>query len=651
MIGRLSQPDTDADRELRDGLDHSPPASFIMVAGAGSGKTTSLVKALAHIGKKHGPKLRKGGQKIACITYMEIAAQEIFLDVGNDPLFHVSTIHSFLWTLVKPFQSEIHSWVTRRIEEKLRDLREKASTFGPRVHQRTRDKNLEDTIKYEEQMAQMPHVSTFIYSTGSDYPEGILGHDDIIKMVPALICERPLMRTLLARRYPFVFVDESQDTIPVFVGALKAVDTQMLDQFCLGFFGDPMQKIYATGVGEIPLEVGWRRITKPENFRCPTGVLSVINRIRAGSDGLVQTMGRYEERDGTRIPVQGSARVFIVPADEHRGERLKGIREWLAKENQDPLWLRDDKDANVRVLVIVHRMAAKRLGFPELYSALNDDAPSSLSEGFSDGTLWALQPFISFLLPLIQADEEDRQFEVMNLLRTFCPLLSDERLSSKPTAEVLKSLKQLVRELRARLAPNSRAKVLDVLRFVRDSKLGRFDERLGDYLADFSSTRESSSPKMTAPEDGEDSSRERNAIAAYFDCPANQLWGYLTYIRDESPFWTQQGVKGAEYDRVLTVIDDEEGPHPQFSYNKYFGLTPPSATDKKNREEGKDTVIDRTRRLFYVCCSRALRDLAVVFFTGDVRAAEAKIRTAAIFETDQIHVMTEPPAAAGIAGS
>lgn len=49
MTSRIGQPDTQADVELRACLDQRPQTSFVMVAGAGSGKTTSLVKGLAHL--------------------------------------------------------------------------------------------------------------------------------------------------------------------------------------------------------------------------------------------------------------------------------------------------------------------------------------------------------------------------------------------------------------------------------------------------------------------------------------------------------------------------------------------------------------------------------------------------------------------------
>jgi DNA helicase-2/ATP-dependent DNA helicase PcrA len=141
---------------------------------------------------------------------------------------------------------------------------------------------------------------------------------------------------------------------------------------------------------------------------------------------------------------------------------------------------------------------------------------------------------------------------------------------------------------------------------------------------------------------GDEELREKRAIEAYFSCPANQLWGYRSYIEDESPFFTQQGVKGTEFARVLTVVDDDESSHFQFSYNKYFGITRLSETDRKNQAEGKETVVDRTRRLFYVCCSRAVQDLAVAVFAQDVFLAEKKILEMGLFPPDQIHVFSGP---------
>jgi len=103
--------------------------------------------------------------------------------------------------------------------------------------------------------------------------------------------------------------------------------------------------------------------------------------------------------------------------------------------------------------------------------------------------------------------------------------------------------------------------------------------------------------------------------------PGKTALGYYKYINDESPYSTHQGIKGAEFERVLVILDDEEGRHNQFSYEKLLELKEPSKTDLDIQKQGKGTVMDRTRRLFYVCCSRAKKDLAVVLNSADVKSA------------------------------
>ena len=120
-------------------------------------------------------------------------------------------------------------------------------------------------------------------------------------------------------------------------------------------------------------------------------------------------------------------------------------------------------------------------------------------------------------------------------------------------------------------------------------------------------------------------------MVAFLACPANQLRPYQAYVNEESPFSTQQGVKGAEFDRVLVVLDDDEGTHFQFSYEKYLGLKELSARDKRTLEEGGETGAERTRRLFYVCCTRARQDLVVILFVADPAAAIAHIRGLGLF--------------------
>ncbi|MGH6696249.1 UvrD-helicase domain-containing protein [Sphingopyxis sp.] len=632
MNSRAQQPDTPADVDLRDCLGAQPPTSFNMVAGAGSGKTTSLIKGLASILAMHGERLRLRRQRVACITYTEIAAGEIWADVGNNTLVHVSTIHSFLWSISRGFQQDIAAWVANRIDERIEELQQAAADFGPRVQQRTREKNARDSARYEQQRETVSQVHTFTYGTGSDYAKGVLGHDDVIKMASQLMIHRPLFRTLVAQQFPFVFVDESQDTFPIVVEALIAVQQQEKARFCLGFFGDPMQRIYPTGIGTVPKPDDWRAIPKPENFRSPTTVLNLANAIRRDGDDLVQIGGRKIKEGEEEVPVAGTARLFVLPNDAHRDERVAQVRAWVANANDDEMWQPDAEGDPVKMLVIVHRMAAKRLGFGDLYAALNDKAPDTFKNGFLDATAWPLRPLVSFLLPLSEAVRDGRDFDTMRLLRLHTPLLVKAELQGVNVADRLKQLQAASDQVGELMGPESQATIRDVLVLAKENRLVAFDPRLSAYLEEVAAIAPDAEENDGGdPEGGEDLSNEITSMAAFLACPANQLRPYQAYVNEESPFSTQQGVKGAEFDRVLVVLDDDESTHFQFSYEKYFGLKELSARDIKTMEEGGETGIERTRRLFYVCCTRAREDLVVVLFVADPVAAIAHIRGLGLF--------------------
>lgn len=624
MTSRIGKPETETDTALRNRLAADGSRHFVMVAGAGSGKTTSLVKALAYIISLEGGNLRRKGQKIACITFTEVAVNEIRGDVGNDPLYHVSTIHSFLWDVIKPFQNDLREWVRTRLTQKIAENQEKIER--PRTQQRTKDRAQEENERYGRQLEQIDRVKNFRYATGSDYANGVLGHSDILKIGPTFIREKALMRRILSRRYPVIFVDESQDTDPDFVAALRIVANEKQNGFCVGFFGDPVQKIYMQGAGPIPIENGWQELKKPENFRCPLSVLRVINRIRAEDDGLQQTRGRHEDHDGATVPIEGTARVLIMPDDERQPERLEEARRWLAEQNGDENWLADEDEEALRLLVLVHRVAADRLGFPNLYSALNDKSTESLRSGIIDGTAWVLRPLLQYALPLLMAHREGRSFEVMRLLRKHCPKLQAKALADANTGRVLSTLQQEITTLDGMLEEGAETTIGDVVAFIRDNQLLALDERYLDLVDEY---LEADPVTDAGPE---------NAALRFMQCRAQELWGYRRYIEKLSPFATQQGIKGAEFEKVLVVVDDKERQLPGFSYGKYFGVTPLSDKDLENIEAGKDSVIGRTRRLFYVCCSRALSDLAVIVFADDTSQMRDAIMAKAFFEENCIHV-------------
>lgn len=88
----------------------------------------------------------------------------------------------------------------------------------------------------------------YVDSNYSEYEKGRLGHDDIIAVAAYLLANRAPLQKMFGQRYPYIFVDEAQDTFEPVVTALNAVcpgDGLPI----VGYFGDPMQQIYDRRAG------------------------------------------------------------------------------------------------------------------------------------------------------------------------------------------------------------------------------------------------------------------------------------------------------------------------------------------------------------------------------------------------------------------
>jgi DNA helicase-2/ATP-dependent DNA helicase PcrA len=631
MSRRANSPDTDADREILDCIAATPPQSFIVTAGAGSGKTTSLIKALERVIERHGRTMLMKRQRVACITYTEVAANEIREDVAAENLVHISTIHSFYWTIASAFQADIKAWVLKSLQEHLDGLVNKV--FSPKVLQKTKDKNNKDQVRYQKYLEAVSKTPSFRYGVASDYEDGVLGHEDILKLCNYLLQHKPLFRRVVALNFPFVFIDESQDTFPEVVESFRMLEAQMRDRFCLGFFGDPMQKIYLRGAGKIGIEEGWKAITKPENFRSAQSILRVANAIRKEGDGLQQVRGLHEIVDGVPQPVEGTARIFVLPNTGNRQAALSQLRAWSAAANGDDGWLKPD-DA-VKILVIVHRIAAKQLGWPGIYSALNDQAPTSFKQGLLDGTCWPVRQLLGFVVPLIQAVDRMDEFEAMKILREHCPRLQRSGSARGSISTVLKEVRGATFALQG-LIRQPAATLGSVVAHLRETQLLTLDPRLERALGLGAGVDDEAAVNTEAEayggEDGTGSSAATElSVAKLLHCPAAELLPYALYVAEDSPFATQHGVKGAQFDRVLVVMDEEESDYNLYNYEKVLSEKQASVDDRKAFETGNDNTWSRTLRLLYVCCTRAKRSLALAFFVPNPEVTAAHIVASGIF--------------------
>jgi DNA helicase II len=500
--------------------------NFIVEAGAGAGKTHTLVEALSYLLMNHSESYLARGQQIVCITYTNIAADEIKSRINNDPLVRVSTIHDFLWSVMSGYQNELRNCL----------LSVNRQSVGSRY--------IDDL--------DLANVKIEYWQYGRKWREGKVHHDDVITLASEMFLSYPKLSRLVSDRYPVIFVDEYQDTQESVIRVLlDALAKENGDRLTIGFFGDYMQKIYETGVGRLnrpELET----IQKRENYRCSTEVIKVLNKLRPS----LQQVAAGDN-------ITGSARFFYS-----RNGGATAI-DTFRKRLQDEGW-----SSNEKILMLTRRSIAKSLGWEDMrcvYSKRGGFALDDLlrkDDAFSD--------MFQVIEDSVAAFNDCRYGDLYALLSP-----QSNSLRNKQILNLRDYKSQLSRGIENLMVMQQSATIGEVLDYVWSENLVAKTSRVAQL---------------------EERSHSDENLRIFFRAlrgiPYSQVSALHRYLNDETPFSTKHGTKGEEYDDVLVVIDDN-------SWTRY------KFTSVLERDESKPQY-ERSLNLFYVCCSRARRNLAVL---------------------------------------
>ena len=615
--------DESVDLEIARYLNLESPRSFFLFTGAGSGKTRSLINALHHIRDTNGRVLALRGHGVGVITYTNAACDEITRRVDFYPLFHVSTIHSFAWEMIKGFHHDIREWLRTNLAADIQKLQEdeEKGRAGTKASI-TRQAQIASKTK---RLESLDAIRSFSYSpNGENKERNSLNHSEVIQICSTFLSLKPLMRWILIGRFPFLLIDESQDTNRHLIDALFVVAREHSDRFALGLFGDVMQRIYADGKERIEDELPeeWGKPSKKLNHRCPKRVVQLINKIRKEVDTHTQNP-RTDAREG-------HVRLFIRSASvQNRQEVEDGVRCQMADISADEGWINRE---SCKILTLEHHMSARRLGFENVFTPLY--AIDSWRTGLLDGSLTPVRFFTESILSLVGAAQKRDKFSVSRIIRQSSPLLTPQALKEAPDpGDLLKCAQSGVEELMT-LWDNNMPTCGDVLQCVAGHKLFNIPDTLLPVIKILNAD-----DSLESDESDDPINDEMTALLSLMRAPFSEIDIYRRYVSGLASFDTHQGVKGLEFERVMVIMDDSEARGFMFGYGKLLGDKMPSATDLKNIQEGKDNSIDRTRRLLYVTCSRAERSLALVAYTTNPDAVKLHIVTNGWFTEDEVDVV------------
>ena len=605
--------DAGVDVEIDGCLDLDQPRSFFLFAGAGSGKTRSLTIALNKVLERSRERLRLHRQKIAVITYTNAACDEIKNRVQYDPLVEVSTIHSFIWSQIKGFHTDIRAWLEQNLQAEIAKLKdeEERGRAGTQASL-TRQRKIQSKT---DRLAELPNIKEFTYNpNGDNVGRDSLNHAEVIALGAEFLTQKPLMQRVLVNAFPIMLVDESQDTHGPFMEALLTVQAAHQERFSLGLLGDTMQRIYEHGMTDLDQNIpaDWATPSKAMNHRSPERIVQLINRIRHPVDG--RTQQARSDKEG------GIVRLFIAQSETVNPDNIEAaVKNRMADITGDDKW--SSVEGEVKSLILEHHMAARRLGFSELFGPLYKDKKTQT--GLLDGTLPGLRLFSEKVLPVVEARRRGDEFGVAAILRKHSELLSKPSLvaAGADQIDMLKKASDAVNDLIALWDDDNEPTFQDVLYVVAETNLFPIPDALRLYANQYQQEALDLLADVEVADEQDDD--EGAAWEEFLSVPFFQTETYRAYIDGVAAFDTHQGVKGREFDRVMVIIDDAEARGFLFSFDKLFGVKGLTATDLKNEEEGRDTGIDRTRRLLYVTCSRAMKSLALVLYSPNLEGAKA----------------------------
>lgn len=607
--------DAQIDEALEKCVLSTPRKSFFLFAGAGSGKTYSLVLLLKRIRDGIGKSLLLQGKNVAVITFTNAATNEIINRLDYSPIFHVSTIHSFVWDVIQYYQTDIKKFYCQHIQEDIEELEAKVNKAKNKTT-KTYLSNIEKFELKKEQLEKAKSIEKFVYNPNSSNTEyNALMHAEVIKIAAQMIIGHPMLQRIIAQQYPILLIDESQDTKKELVDAFFEIQKNFGDIFTLGLLGDQKQRIYADGKDNMEsfLPDGWEKPVKRMNYRCAKRIIQLANTIGMGIDNHAEQTPLEDADDGF-------VRLFVVQQhdDINKDEVEQTIMRIMSEHTHDDKW--SGESADVKILTLEHMMAARRLGFDCFYSPFAKVSKYQMT--LLQGSVSEIEFFTKEVLPIAESMKGDGQI-ALEILRKSSPLLKVEQ-TENPYKLYLRCREGAIRVADI-VSGNAtiRGIVNEILKF---QLLIVPDVVRQAYLL--------------KPSDLDDSAEaDLRAWVEVMDLTVDMVRRYDDYVNHRSRFDTHQGVKGLEFDRVMVIIDDSEMKGFLFSYDKLFGVKDLSDADLKNMQDGRETTIERTQRLFYVTCTRAKNSLAVVMYTNNPDGVKANAIKKEWFKENEIIVM------------
>jgi len=330
---------------------------LLIIAGAGTGKTRTLVFRVAHL-----VDIGVDPRSILLLTFTRRAAEEMLRRASlliDNRCSHVAggTFHSFANLVLREFGRRIDlppsfTIMDRSDSEDVIQLLRTECGLNQKDKRFPRKQTVAEIISMAVNKQttlpelidkEYPHLYDSLDDlvrvnelyAGYKSAKTLLDYDDLLTKLKDLLLDHPEVSRRLSQTYRFIMVDEYQDTNPL---QAKIIRLLAADHDNVAVVGDDAQSIYSfrgadfRNIMDFPESFPGTRIIKlEENYRSTQPVLNLTNEI------IERAHERYEKKLYTR-KADGETPVLVQAESEQLQSRFVCQKILELREEGVPLW-------------------------------------------------------------------------------------------------------------------------------------------------------------------------------------------------------------------------------------------------------------------------------------------------------------------------
>ncbi|MEN5386782.1 UvrD-helicase domain-containing protein [Aliarcobacter skirrowii] len=484
---------------------------------------------------------------------------------------------------------------------------------------------LEDGIQYKE------YVSL---------KDGIISHDEVLILANYMFKTYSKLSDIIKDKFKFILIDEYQDTSPLVVEIFLTHLKQSNRKNIIGFFGDAMQSIYDEGIGDLSayLNTDVFEVQKKQNRRNPQLVINLANKVR--TDGLTQEQSTDDNAPNMENGTirEGTIKFYYSTSDL---TSLNGLKEQLRWNFEDT---KETKELN-----LTHNLIAPKAGFGELMEIYDKDPIIGLKKSI----LEKIKDNKKYSKPEVQFNDDDSfdcvvdKFQLKDRQKN---LKKDILLLDPTNANLYNQLKDLPFSIVRKIYLDKDAliddkkqdtedknkkgskrdnlikhlfKIQTNINLYQEKKYNEFlrkteykitrvsdKQNIKEYVETLNTMTDSTIEEVINYADESGICKKDDKLNSFIeknqylynrvkDLKFKTFQNLFYYLEGYTPFSTQHKIKGAEFNDVLVILDN--GKWNNYNFENLF------------LANGSESILKRTQKIFYVCCTRAKKNLAVFY--------------------------------------